>query len=260
MKASARNDARARELGSGFIVVEREKGQAAVFAPRLASAGVIAMMSTKSVNARSPEEVAAWLEGFGLQSEQLAQTEQVHGTDVAQVPPIAAGSADGMWSQTPDVVLSVKAADCAPVWLADTRSQRFALIHAGWRGVSAGIASYAVAALRRAGSRAQDLIAAIGPHLQPCCFEVGPEVGERFSRWPKSVKPGAQLRVARKRDDAFALDLATAIEAQLIDAGVRGEEIFASTACTRCEEQLFHSYRRNGAGGPLMVAVATRRS
>jgi polyphenol oxidase len=257
--ASTRSDAQASELGAGFILLERTGGEQAVFAPRLASAGIVAMMSTRGINARADDEVSGWLQGFGLAADALVHAQQEHGTSVARVPPAPSAAADGLWSDASDVMLSVKIADCAPVWIADTASKRFALLHAGWRGVSAGIASYAVAAMRHAGSRPKDLIAAIGPHLQPCCFEVGPEVAERFSRWPKSVKPGANLRVERKRDDGFALDLAAAIGAQLEEAGVRGEEIFAATACTRCNSGVFHSYRRNGAGGPLMVAVAARK-
>jgi YfiH family protein len=216
-------------------------------------------MSTAAVNARLAEDIGRFAQAAGVRAVDLATVQQAHGATVVKVPPMQPHvAADGLWSDD-EAVLAVKVADCAPVWLADTASRRFALLHAGWRGVSAGIAASAVAALAQAGTDPARLAVAVGPHLQSCCFEVGPEVAERFSRWPKSVKPGAQLRAERSRSDSFALDLGAAITAQLREAGVAEESISLATACTRCNpHHLFHSYRRNGAGGPLMVALAAR--
>jgi len=139
-------------------------------------------------------------------------------------------------------------------------SKRFALVHAGWRGVADGIIASAVDALAAGGSQAQELAVAVGPHLRPCCFEVGPEVAERFAAIEGAIKSADQLRVQRRRDDSVSLDLAAAILADLSDLGVRGEQVFVATACTHCHPDLFHSYRRNGSGGPLMAAIAARRT
>jgi YfiH family protein len=251
------SDAAADELGGGFTL-QTWRGEGVVIAPGLSDCGVRGFMSTAGVNARLPEDVGRFAQAAGLLNEDLATLQQAHGASIVRVPPAQPQTAaDGLWSDE-DGVLTVKIADCAPVWLADTASRRFALLHAGWRGVTAGIATGAVAALQKEGSDPAQLVAAIGPHLQACCFEVGPEVAERFSRWPKSVKPAAQLRTERNRSDSFALDLGVAIAAQLRDSGIREERLFAASACTRCNATLFHSYRRNGAGGPLMIALAAR--
>jgi polyphenol oxidase len=251
------SDAAPNKLGGGFTS-QSWRGEGVVSAPGLADCGVRAFMSTAGLNARLPEDVGRFAQAAGLRIEDLATVQQAHGASIVRVPPAQPQTAaDGLWSDA-DGVLAVKVADCAPVWLADAASRRFALLHAGWRGVTAGIAAAAVATLQKAGSDPAQLVVAIGPHLQACCFEVGPEVAERFSRWPKSVKPAAQLRIERNRSDSFALDLGAAIAAQLRDSGVGEERIFAATACTRCNATLFHSYRRNGAGGPLMIALAAR--
>lgn len=261
MSAQPRNMAGAIELGGGFILVERQDGECAVLAPHIQSAGVLGMMSPKSVNARNEAEVSNWLQRWNILSRgPYARVHQVHGIAVLRVPPLAADAeADGMWSDSADLVLGIKAADCAPVWLVDTASQRFALLHAGWRGVAAGIVQSAVDALRRDGSDPAQLVVAIGPHLQSCCFEVGPEVADNFSKWPNGVLPASRLVAQRQRSDSFALDLAAVLGEQLCAVGVREEEIFSATACTRCSAAIFHSYRRNGAGGPLMAAIAARK-
>ena len=254
------------ELGDGFIFVRRPDGRAAVLAPHLQSAAVAGMMTPASVNARDAGELREWLSSWGLEpSMSLAQVDQVHGTSVIEVgaPAVSArtyGQADGMWSDSGEVILVVKAADCAPVWLADVASQRFAVVHAGWRGVADGIIVKAVQALRDQGTDVSALTVAVGPHLRPCCFEIGPEVAQRFSHIDGALAPAAGLKPERLRSDSVALDLSVAIQSALAECGVRGEQVFTATACTRCHPELFHSYRRNGSGGPLMAAVAARRA
>ena len=256
----APSGAAAVELGGGFIYVRRPDGREAIFVPHLQSAGVTGMMSPHSVNARETADVRAWLDAWGFGPDHaLAHVEQVHGAKVVAANGDATRSADGMYADIDDIVLCVKAADCAPVWFADMSANRFALVHAGWRGVASGIVRAAVGALTARGSAASELAVAIGPHLQRCCFEVGPEVAQRFADVPGAVLAADTLTVERKRSDSVALDLSAAIRHSLHDAGVREEQTFVSTACTRCHPEYFHSYRRNGSGGPLMAAIAARR-
>jgi purine-nucleoside/S-methyl-5'-thioadenosine phosphorylase / adenosine deaminase len=249
------------ELGGGFLHVRRPDGSAATFVPHLQSAGVAGLVSPASVNARDIAELRGWLAAWGFGAARpLAQVEQVHGKDVVELPLAReAAQADGLVAAGGDAILSVKAADCAPVWFADMASDRFALVHAGWRGVGAGVIAAATDALVSFGTKPEDLAVAIGPHLRPCCFEVGPEVAQGFARDAGAVLAPTSLTCARKREDGVALDLAAAIRSRLHDVGVREEQIFTATACTRCHAALFHSYRRNGAGGPLMAAIAARR-
>ncbi len=251
------------ELGGGFVFVRRPDGQSAILVPHLQSAGVAGMMSTTNVNARDSQELRAWLSQWGFEDAMpLVQVNQVHGTTVvvADASADAATDADGIMSDARGVLLTVKAADCAPVWIADMASTRFALLHAGWRGVADGIIAAAIDVLAAQGSNAAELSVAVGPHLGSCCFEVGPEVAQRFGAIGEAVLPAQRLIVQRRRDDSCALDLSAAIHADLNDVGVRDEQVFVATACTRCHPEIFHSYRRNGAGGPLMAAVAARRA
>lgn len=133
---------------------------------------------------------------------------------------------DGLWTDEPGVPMLKLTADCVPVAIARTKGEKpaLALLHAGWRGLAEGIVEAGVAAL--GGGR---LAAAIGPAVGPCCYEVGPEVSERFD-----------VDLTRGR----LLDLWTAAERALRAAGVAAIE--RVDLCTRCNPDLFFSHRRQG--------------
>jgi YfiH family protein len=158
--------------------------------------------------------------------------------------------ADGVVAADAQDAPVVMAADCAPVWLFDPAKEIVGLVHAGWRGVAAGVIEAGVLSATESGAAAQRLVAAIGPHLQACCFEVGPDVAAQF---PGHARPAATLVIERRRSDSVALDLSSAIEARL--RAVHVQTIHTALACTRCRADILHSYRRNGKGGPLMGAI-----
>jgi len=223
------------------------------------SVDFLALMSTAAVDARSEGDLRGWLGSSGIGSEgELVTVNQVHGSTVlhavASNPP---AEADGIWTEARSTALVVKTADCAPVWiLTEGERTAFGLVHAGWRGLAAGIIETAVSALLGAAAgKSNRLRAAIGPHLRPCCFEVGPEVAALYAHVPGVLQPASALTADRIRHDSVSLDLSGAIVAQFAGCGIAAESVSVATACTRCNPTLLHSYRRNGAGGPLMAAV-----
>ncbi len=242
------------ELGGRFFHVTDGHSEAIV-TQAFAGTGFEGLMSPVAVNARNRPELHAWVESrLPGASERLRGVDQVHSAVVVAASELRRGArreADGVWSTSGADIPVVMAADCAPVWLADASTGVFALVHAGWRGVAGGIVESGLLAVMARGARPDTVIAAIGPHLRPCCFEVGPEVALRF---PGHTRPASVLRAERMRSDSVALDLASAISTRLQDAGVRTVE--TAEACTRCRADLLHSYRRNGKGGPLMAALA----
>jgi YfiH family protein len=189
---------------------------------------------------------------------------QVHGVDVAIArsdtgSPWHRPQADIILSDDPSVAIGVRVADCAPVLLADRRLGVVGAAHAGWRGTVRGAAAVAVEALGRTfGSRAQDLIAAIGPCLGPCCGEVGPEVVEAFraaghadallGRWFSRGVSGRPY-----------LDLWRANRDQLEGAGIPPANIHSADICTRTHASLFHSYRAAGTHAGRMAALIQAR-
>jgi len=152
-----------------------------------------------------------------------------------------------------EVLLAVRMADCLPILVADSDRRAVAAVHAGWRGTLDGVAEAAIAAMGRTfGSSPRSLVAALGPSIRSCCYEVGPEVEDAFrKRWPES---GAFFH--RPDPNARAtLDLAAANLAQLHRAGVPSSRIHVAEFCTACRTDLFFSYRKEGAWTGRMMAV-----
>lgn len=245
-------------LGGGFVYLRRADGHSAIIASGIAGTGAVGIMSTADVNARYDGELRQWLQWWAFPDHaRLRRVNQVHGATVVEAASYNGGApdADGMWTRLPADLLVVRVADCAPIWFVDSGQKTIALVHAGWRGVVAGIIENSVGALVRAGGALGDLRIAVGPHLGPCCFEVGPEVAAQFSEDPGAVRSADMLVVERHRSDSVSLDLAAAVAHRLALAGLDTTQTGYSTACTRCRDDILHSYRRNGAGGPLMAAV-----
>jgi hypothetical protein len=242
------------DLGGGFRHTRNAAG--VIAAGALAPLGVHGFMSTATINARDRAAIVAWADAAAPgAASRLRGVDQVHGAEIVRADSLRDGrrvEADGVVAASPHDAPVVLAADCAPVWLVDPIARVLALVHAGWRGVAAGVIEAGVRACVQNGASTAALTAAIGPHLQACCFEVGPEVAVRF---PKHIRPSATLLAERRRADSCALDLASAIAARLSAAHVRS--INVASACTRCRADILHSYRRNGKGGPLMAAFAT---
>lgn len=200
-----------------------------------------------------------WLEhGFGarahgdwLAAAPVAKVKQTHSAVVWRVDSQLGllGDGDALYTATPGTWLTVRTADCVPVILAHSGHRVAAIVHSGWRGTVQNIAGETLKALARdfdASSR--DVVAAIGPSIGRCCFEVGPEVAIQFHQWLPGLGPGKTL-----------LDLRHVLQCQLQDAGVAPENISLSEQCTRCSGEDFHSYRRDReAAGRMVSAVRLR--
>ncbi len=179
--------------------------------------------------------------------------QQVHGDVVHQVgaaSPVAERRAgDGLIalaSDRPRGALALRSADCVPLLIAQRGGGAVAAVHAGWRGVAAGIAPTAVWRLRALGIPPAQLVVALGPAIGPCCYEVGPEV----QRAVAAVAGGpASPPVGRSR-----LDLHRALSSQLGSAGVPESAVRSAPWCTGCAPRLFFSHRREGQGSGRQLA------
>ncbi len=141
-------------------------------------------------------------------------------------------AADGLATNRAGLRLAVRTADCVPLLLCDPAARAVAAVHAGWRGTVGGIAGEAVRFLQqRYGAHPQHLIAAMGPAIGGCCYEVGPEVAHQF----RALFPERDDLDGRTR-----IDLREALRRQLLKAGLPAARIDISTACTRCGGAEFH--------------------
>jgi YfiH family protein len=199
-------------------------------------------------------------QALGVELDAVVRMRQVHGADVyeagkrAQKPlptPLPdSPQADIAVTDDPSIAISVRAADCVPILLADRRTGAVAAIHAGWKGTAAGAATVAVQALTsRYGTHPGDLVAAVGPSIGPCCYEVGPDLAAHFSSHPESS-------TWFTGDAKPHLDLWQATRDQLVRAGIPPQQIRVCALCTFDHPALFHSYRRDGRNaGRLMAAI-----
>jgi YfiH family protein len=170
--------------------------------------------------------------------DRVARCRQVHGSDVIVCENLhpsgvaVLGQADAMVTDRAGVLLAVTVADCVPVFLVDPQRRLLGLAHAGWRGTAAGIVGATLDAMRRLGASPASLYVHLGPAICGACYEVGPEV---------------QAALGGSRETR-QVDLRAHIERSLTEAGVDGERLTASVACTRCDSGSFFSYRGGDRG------------
>ena len=174
---------------------------------------------------------------------------QVHGADVARWENISAGEApdaDAIVSARPDSICVVRTADCLPVLLCARDGSEIAAIHAGWRGLAAGVIEAAIDALQ---ARPADLLAWLGPAISQPAFEVGDEVREAFC----AVTADAAVAFESNDHGRWQADLYTLGRQRLAAAGV--DNVFGGGLCTHQDAERFYSYRRDGSTGRLLSFI-----
>ncbi len=195
---------------------------------------------------------ARFLAAMGAVGWPILKLKQTHSRTIVRMTGTSSASepidGDAAVTDLKGVLVGIQTADCAPILVADIQARAVAAIHAGWRGTAAGIAGETITNLRRDFSiDPRDLVASIGPHIGVCCYEVGSDV-------VKAVGDDAMFE-HRKDWGKPHLRLAEANRRQLMSEGVPEEQIDVSSLCTRCREDLFHSYRRDGKRMGHMLSV-----
>jgi YfiH family protein len=227
----------------------------------------------------------SWTEvsrALGSPDGSLMRLHQVHGRTAViadrQHPQSGASrpEADIIAASSTESVIAVQVADCVPLLIADTRLGVVAAAHAGWRGLAQGVPRVTVHTLTDAyGSRPADLVAAIGPSVGACCYEVGPDVLRAFTgggfdnemtgRWfsrlpvPSSENPSMEGLPSEPRQGQAFFDGWTSAIDQLIAAGIPREQVFCARLCTASHPHVLCSYRREGrAAGRTAGAIKPR--
>jgi polyphenol oxidase len=202
----------------------------------------------------------------------------VHRADSPEAAVAEAPAADALITREPGMLLVVQTADCIPILLADTKRRAVAAIHSGWRGTHRRIAAKTLGRMQlEFGTRPEDVIAALGPGIGRCCYEVGSEVARDFdAQFPNAREwfEGPFDALASGENDPnwlpwltmrppghpppplrVHLDLIAANRAILAEAGIPARQISSSGFCTACRTDLFFSYRRERSTGRMMAAI-----
>jgi polyphenol oxidase len=233
------------------------------------------------------ENRAKFFAALGATKMRVAALRQLH-SDIVHVVGAAefpqgdqAPKGDALITREPGVLLTIQTADCIPILLADTKQRAVAAIHSGWRGTAQRIAEKTLGRMQMEfGTCPQDVIAALGPGIGGCCYEVGHEVVKEFTAkfpnardwfvgpvdalengdndpnwlpWLTMRPPGHAPPAPRAH-----LDLIAANRAILSGAGIASKNITSSGFCTACRTDLFFSYRREHTTGRLMAAIGIR--
>jgi YfiH family protein len=211
----------------------------------------------------------------GAEDFTLVALKQIHSAVIRPFPtaPTEPSKGDASTTKEPGLLLGTQTADCVPILLVDPKKRVVAVIHAGWRGTLARIAQKTMGRMQfEYGCRPADLLAAIGPSIGPCCYEVGAEFVTKFIaqfadaseyfdeartgdepnplQWLNMKPPGHQ-----PPPQNVHLDLWKANRSQLLAGGLAAKNIFTSGLCTACRRDLFFSYRKEGAVSGRMLGV-----
>ena len=273
----------------GFEWVQAHAGQALVCRPLDRAASHLFTTRRWPLGSTSSADCAdAWddvANALDVDRARLARVHQVHGAATLVVgrermpsPSLMAPlpAADIIVSNDPATAIAVQTADCVPLLVADRRTGAVAAAHAGWRGLAARVPEVAVQGLAREfGSRPADLLAAVGPSIGACCYEVGEEVRARFEaagisepqlgRWftsgprPSDKNPSMPRLPANRRADRWFFDGWAATRAQLESAGIPSDQIYVAELCTASHADTLCSARRDGSrAGRLAGAIRAR--
>ena len=200
----------------------------------------------------------------GFDINRLTTAEQTHSLNVAVVHQTNAGSGalsiesripntDALITNQRGICIMVLTADCQSVLLYDAENHAAAAIHAGWRGTVGGIVRLTVEAMQcEFGSMPSRLVAALGPCIGSCCFEVGEDVASQFFQWPEAI-------LHKPEWPRPHIDLTAVNRQHLIFAGLPLANIEAAQVCTKCQPDEFFSYRHNHTLGRIGTGVMVEK-
>ena len=207
----------------------------------------------------------------GFDPAALFQASQVHGARVL----VAGGDRRAMRKEEADALVAfasppssdptgapltvgVRVADCTPVLVADRETGAVAAIHAGWRGVVAHVVAAGVNAMRaRRASASSRLVAAIGPSIGACCFEVGDDVAASIAG---ACGDASVIVRGGHESQKPHVDMRRAVRAQLRALGLDDAHVEDVPGCTKCDAARFFSYRRDGVRSGRHIAVIAARA
>jgi len=203
---------------------------------------------------------------MGLDAANLVSADQPHGNEVAIVTAADVGKGalefgtalkgvDALVTNESGPVLALHYADCVPVFLVDPVNRAVGLVHAGWKGTLIDVTGAAVRKMTETyGSRPEEMLAAIGPAIGRCCFEVDAPLADRFL----AVTGGDPRVICQSKAGKLQADVKLTNWLQLRRAGLAEESIFLSQACTSCSADEFFSYRRENRTGRMSAWITIR--
>ena len=142
---------------------------------------------------------------------------------------------DALVTRKKGIYLSATAADCIPVLFYETKFKIIGIAHSGWRGTVSEIAKKTIGKIIELGGKTENIVVAMGPGINRCHFEINDDILDDFANYQEFVE---------KREGKYFADLKGIIKKQLLEAGIKEENVENNNDCTFCNEDKYYSYRR----------------
>ena len=206
------------------------------------------------------ENLRRCADALSVRLDQLYFVSQVHGTDAVIVDAatdrndVIEHKADITASRSRGVACAVRSADCVSVLIGDRKSGAVVAAHSGWRGTVANVVHAGIEVLRRLAPSSPSIVAAIGPHIEKCCFEVDENVAHDLAHASSAGQTAIERHFAKPH-----VNLRRIIRAQLMSAGVDDDCIDDVHGCTVCNAERYFSFRRDAdKSGRMLAAIVAR--
>lgn len=189
---------------------------------------------------------------ISIDQNQLVLANQVHSANVKIVDSSLRGrgaynyndsvpETDAFITDEPNIYLTIGVADCVSIFIVDTTKKIVAVVHSGWRGTLSRISQHTLELMKKNyKTNFEDCIAVINPSIRVCCYEVGEDVIDDFNKEFQSLTSEV---VVSNKNGKFNLNLQRLNEIQLIQMGIKKENIISTSLCTKCRQDMFFSYR-----------------
>lgn len=213
------------------------------------------VFTTKELDMSVLDDKKKLCEDQNFNFDNLTYNKQVHGNNVVIVDEHNIGNireADGIITNIPNVPIMVFVADCVSIAFIDVENKVIGCAHAGWRGTYEEISSIVIYKMKTIfKSKSENIKCIIGPAIGSCCYEVSYDLVEKFNT--KFTNLNDNLYIIK--DEKYYLDLFNINEFILMKNGIKRENIFNPKLCTHCDENTFHSYRRENTTSKRMAMV-----
>ncbi len=195
------------------------------------------------VTTRQDGDAELWLKKNQSIADNLVLANQIHEDNIIYVTNKDKGKiikeTDGLITKEKKVILGIRTADCVPVLFYEPIKKIIASVHAGWRGTLQKISQKMVKEIVKLGGKKENIISFVGPHIGMCCYNIEESRASLFRK-----EFGDDPRIIARFEDGVHLDLGFVNFSQLIQAGLKQENIEAPIFCTSCDKNRFFSYRR----------------
>ncbi len=199
------------------------------------------------------------MEVFGLPATEVVTINQVHGNQVIlldkplkEMSFYTEAEADAMVTALGGLPIAIRSADCLPILFYDSKNKAIGAAHAGWRSTLELVAIKTVERMQTEfGSEPENIKAALGPHIGPCCYIVSPDLTDKFEK----AGAGQGTSAFTTTDGSTRLSLTRANMDQLIKAGLKEENISDEAPCTSCNIKKYYSYRVEGEGAGRELSI-----